>query len=89
MAMMATRDEELIAQHIDANPQGRGPAEARLAEYGTPVWALIAYLDAVKGDRAAVAADYEVPEEAVAAAIAFYERHKPQIDARLLVNAAA
>ncbi len=87
--VIRTRDDALIVDHIDMNPQGRGLAEARLTDFGTPVWALIAYLDARKGDLAAVAEDYELPIEAVEAAIAFYKRHKPLIDARLLVNAAA
>jgi uncharacterized protein (DUF433 family) len=34
-----------------------------------------------------VAGDYGVSREAVEAAIAYYWRHKPQIDARLVVNA--
>jgi len=37
-------------------------------------------------DEAAVAADYHVPEEAVAAALAYYRQHKGDIDARLAAN---
>jgi uncharacterized protein (DUF433 family) len=86
---MVMRDEELIARQIDPDTRGRGPAEARLLEYGTSVWALMAYLDAVKGDQAAVAADYEIPLGAVGAAIAFYGRHRREIDAKLMANATA
>ena len=51
---MATQDkaagDALIARHIDAKTDDRGPAYARLVDYGTPVWGLIGYLRAV-GDE--------------------------------------
>jgi uncharacterized protein (DUF433 family) len=83
-----SREDTLIEQHIDANPRGLGPAEARLLEYGTSVWALVAYLEACGGDVEAVATDYEVPMEAVEAALAYYRRNKAIIDARLTLNSA-
>jgi uncharacterized protein (DUF433 family) len=83
------RDEEFVAQHIDANPGGRGPAEARLAEYGTSVWAIVAYWNAVDQDAGVVARDFEVPLDAIEAALAYYRLHKDLIDARLLLNSAA
>jgi uncharacterized protein (DUF433 family) len=86
--MAVARGEELIARYIDADARrGRGLSDARLREYGTPVWALIGYLRAVGGDIDRVASDYEIPREAVEAALAYYERHKALIDARLLLNA--
>jgi uncharacterized protein (DUF433 family) len=33
-----------------------------------------------------VARDYDVPEEAVEAALAYYSQHAPLIDARILAN---
>jgi hypothetical protein len=39
------------------------------------------------GDVARVAADYALPCEAVKAAIAYYQRHKNLIDARIAANA--
>ena len=63
--------------------------EARLAEYGTPVWALIAYLNGPDGGIARTAAAYHLPEIAVRAAIHYYERNRPFIDARLLLNSEA
>ena len=83
-------DEQLIERHIDPNwdryPGGR--ADARLREFGVPVWALVGHLRAVGNDVDQVAADYVLPREAVDAALAYYRRHKDLIDARLLLNSA-
>ena len=43
---------------------------------------------AVNGDLRRTAADYHVSHEAVEAALAYYEQHKPAIDAHLALNAA-
>jgi uncharacterized protein (DUF433 family) len=79
--------EELIAKHIALDY--RGPAEARLADHGVRVWAVIGALRANAGDISAAAADYDLPPEAMAAALAYYDRHRAVIDARLTLNAAA
>ena len=81
-------DDDRITQHIELNPNRRGLAEARLKDFGVPVWALISYLPAVGGDVARVAADYEVPRAAVEAAIAYYQRHRAIIDDRIAANSA-
>lgn len=78
-------DEALIEQFIDADADDRGPAYARLAEYGTHVWAIIGYWKAVK-DEAQVAKDYDVPIEYVRAAQAYYRRYKRYIDAFHILN---
>ena len=80
-------DERLIARYIEPNPHRPGLDEAWLKDYGVSVWALVGYLEAASGDVARVAADYELPREAVDAALAYYRRHKPVIDARLAANA--
>lgn len=80
--------EESIEKYIESNPSGPSPADARVAGYGVPVWALISYLEAVHGDLERVAADYELPREAVEAAQAYYHRHKEVIDARRSLGAA-
>jgi uncharacterized protein (DUF433 family) len=83
-------DDQLIQQYIDLDSDGyaAGVADARLREYGVPVWALIGHLRAVDGDVDRVAQDYVIPLDAVRAALAYYERYKPYIDARLLLNSA-
>jgi uncharacterized protein (DUF433 family) len=80
-------NERLIARWIEPSPYLPGVDEARIRETGVPVWALIGYLPAVGDDPARVAHDYELPVEAVQAALAYYRKHRPAIDARLAQNA--
>ena len=79
--------QALIDRHIVPGPGGRGPADARLGESGTPVWALVgAFFSHALADPRRVAAAYEVSEEAVRAALLFYRRHQVAIDGRLALN---
>jgi hypothetical protein len=80
--------QRLIERWIEANPHRPGNANARLREYGVPVWALIGHAQAVNGDAATGAADYDLPREAADAAFAFYRRHTAIIDDRLAANLA-
>ena len=84
--------DELIGQYIEEDPQRPGPADARLKEAGTAVWALLSYLQLAVGNKIEQAAsDYGVPPEAVEAALAYYRQspeHKRVIDARITLNAA-
>ncbi|MBI3978664.1 MAG: hypothetical protein HY331_10820 [Chloroflexi bacterium] len=66
-----------------------GPEEARLIGYGVSVWALLGYWHALDHDVDLVATDYDVPREAMEAALAYYGRHKALIDARHTSDAAA
>jgi uncharacterized protein (DUF433 family) len=75
-----------ITQYIELNPQRPGLDEAWLKDYGVAVWALIGYLHAADGDVARVAAAYDVPQEAVEAAIAYYDQHRALIDTRIAAN---
>ena len=81
-------DRKLIDQHIEQNPHRPGVSEARLVGYCVPVWAIIGYFEAVHGDEGRTAEDYDVPIEAVQAAVAYYKLHKTRIDARPAANAA-
>jgi len=84
-------DDALVAQFIEDDPDHPGPANARLADSGVPIWALIGYLHAAaRGDIAQAAADYRVPVAAVRAAVVYYERarNRPIIDALIALNAA-
>lgn len=81
------RVPDLIARYIVEDPYRSSPAEARLAEYGTHVWAIVSYYrQAVHGDLDRVARDYDIPREAVEAALAYYCEHQSSIDARILLN---
>lgn len=73
---------DLSSEYIELNPDSPSPADARLRTYGISVWAIIGYLEAVHDDLARVAADYDIPLDAVRAALAYYRRHKAVIDAR-------
>lgn len=84
-------DDTLVARYVEEDPDRPGPAHARLADSGVPIWALIGYLRAAThGDAAQAAADYRVPVEAVRAAVAYYDRtcNRSLIDALIALNAA-
>ncbi len=83
---IAEVDAAALDAMIEPDPnQGRG--YSRLTEYGTPVWALINRLGEPTGENIArVAAEYQVPEIAVRAAIRYYERNKPYVDAVILLH---
>ncbi len=84
MVMVHRNEQEksdLIARYIEQDPHRPGRYNARLTPY---VWAIAGRFEAVNhGDLDAAAADYDIPREAVEAALAYYERNKPAIDARL------
>lgn len=63
-----------------------GPHQARIKDHGTPLWILAARLPVHSFDGRALAAEHELPWEAFQAAMAFYDRHKAVIDARVLLN---
>jgi uncharacterized protein (DUF433 family) len=81
-------EDDLIATYIEQNADRPGLDEARLIGFGIPVWAIVGYYFGVGEQPGRVARDYEVPEEAVAAALAYYRRNRVLIDARLAANAA-
>jgi uncharacterized protein (DUF433 family) len=87
MATAAERPADLVERYVEANPHKPGAAEARLREYGVSVWALVEYWYGVDFDKATVARDFDIPAEAVDAALAYYKAHKALIDARLTLNA--
>lgn len=80
-------DDQLLARYIEEDPDSPGAADARLMNFGVPVWAIIGYLPAVGHQPHKVAAAYRLPEEAVRAALAYYQRHRCAIDARIAANA--
>jgi uncharacterized protein (DUF433 family) len=58
-------------------------------EGGVHVWALIGYLRANGEDVDRAARAYDLPREAVKAALAYYKRRQAVIDARLTLQAAS
>ena len=78
---------DLIEHYIIEDPYHLGPGDARLAQYGTHVWAIISYYQlAVNLDLNRVACDFDVPLEAVEAALMYYQFHQKAIDARIILN---
>jgi uncharacterized protein (DUF433 family) len=78
-----------ITRHIEENPAKPGLADARLIGFAVAVWALIGYLPAVGHRADEVAEDYDLPVEAVEAALIYYRRHRDVIDARIAANRVA
>jgi uncharacterized protein (DUF433 family) len=83
-------DDALIAQYVERDPAQPWPGGERIKDLHTPVWALIGYYKlGAHGDIDLVADDYEVPRDAVAAALAFYnsnEHAHRAIDAHIDAN---
>lgn len=76
-------DSDLIARWIRPHPHKSGPEDVVVDESFVPVYALIGYLPIVNGDHRQVAEAYEVPLAAMEAAVAYYQRHRAIIDARI------
>ncbi len=83
-------NKELIERCVDLDtdryPSGR--ADARLREFGVPICAPIGPLGALDGNVDQMASDYELPSEAVEAALVYNRCNKEYMDARLLLNSA-
>ena len=77
-------EKNLIEQYIEPDDN---PVTAWVRGYGVPIWALIGYLRVVDGNIEQVATDYDLPRDAVEAAIAYYNRHRQAIDAKLTLIA--
>ena len=73
---MAVSDDDLIKKYIEPNPNRPGPANVRLVPSALSVWAILGYLEAAHGDICQTAADYDISEEAVRAALAYYRKHR-------------
>ncbi len=87
--MAVQQRHDLAEDWIELDPARPGPQGARLREYGVPIWILVGYWKGSGQDAAVVARDFDVPIEAVEAALAYYQRHPDVIDARITLNVAA
>ena len=76
-------DDTLLSQYIAQDPAPAHVGDARLVGSDLPVWLLVRELKAAWGNVLQVAADYNLPRDAVVAARTYYLRHAPQIDARI------
>lgn len=76
----------LIREQIELDPSRPGASGARLVGFAVPVWALVGYLKAGDWSVDDAATAFEVPRDAVLAAIAYYELHPAVIEAKLEAN---
>jgi uncharacterized protein (DUF433 family) len=81
-----TSRDDLIPTYIDADPYRPGIADAILSDSGVHVWALMGAMLLANATQDEVAQDYELPREAMDAAIAYYRRFRPVILARIAAN---
>ncbi len=84
--MFVSEANKLIHRWVAADPYHSGPDDVRIINYGVSVWAVIGYLPAVHGDVAQAARDFDIPVEAVLAAIAYYGENREAIDERIAAN---
>ncbi len=82
---MRKRRDALIERYIEFDPRRPRLDEAQIKEYGIAVWAIIGRLEAAHGNIEE-AADYDLPPDAVRAALAYYAHHREAIDARRAAN---
>lgn len=76
----------LIDDYIEFDPSRPGVTGARLAGSAVPVWAIIGYLKVAEWSVPKAAVAFDVSNDAVLAAIAFYTLHPQVIDAKLEAN---
>jgi uncharacterized protein (DUF433 family) len=82
-------EQHLIEKHISLEYERYGGrADARLKESGVSIWAIVAYLEMYEGDLDKVAWSFELSQEEMDAALAYYRRNKKYIDARITLNEA-
>jgi uncharacterized protein (DUF433 family) len=79
------REQELIDRLIEPHYGKRGYSESVVVDNGTSVWVVIQdWLS--DSDLTRVRSNWGLTEEAFAAAIAYYRRHKQVIDARIALE---
>jgi uncharacterized protein (DUF433 family) len=83
-------EQQLIEKHIDLNydryPYRR--ADAWLRKPGVSIWVIIRNLDMYQGERDQVARDFDLSQEEIDGALAYYQRHKKFVDARITLDEA-
>jgi uncharacterized protein (DUF433 family) len=79
-------DDAALHAMIAQDPNEPGRHNARLVPSGTQVRSVLAALQGNKGDIARTAAEWHLPEDAVRAAIRYYERHRELFDAYFLLQ---
>ena len=82
----AELDDAALEAMVEPHPD-KGRPYARLVEYGTPIGVLINRMgEPTPENIARVAWEYQIPEEAVHAALRYYERNKKFVDAVIILH---
>ena len=84
--MKTANDAELIHRWIELDPNRPGRSEARVKDHGVAVWALVGHWQATGRCAEETARSYDLPLEAVKAALASYWQNLALIEARLEAN---
>jgi uncharacterized protein (DUF433 family) len=84
--MTTTEDRNLIRRWIRPQTGAVGDQDAVIVDTGIPIWALIGHYKGNGKHASLTASDYELPIEAVEAAVAYYRAHRELIEARLSAN---
>jgi len=83
-------EQQLIEKHIDLDydryPYRR--AGVWLRKSGASVWAIVMFLDMYGGDREEIAHHFDISQEEIDAALAYYRRNKKYVDARITLEEA-
>jgi hypothetical protein len=88
MDAVSQREADLVSRYIEPNHSRPGVEDARLAEYGVPVWALVGHYTLSGRTPRRSPMTTSCRRMAVEAALAYYRRHKAVIDARIAANLA-
>lgn len=85
-----TSDQQLVERYVDLDfdRYAGGRADARLRDSGVSIWAIITFLRFYNYDRDKVAWHFDLSDEEVEAARAYYRLNKRYIDARIAINEA-
>ena len=79
-------DATSFKEWIELDPHRPGRHQARFVETGTHVWIVLGALRRTGGDIATVASEWALSEEAVRAAVRYYQRHQELFDAWFLIE---
>ncbi len=85
----AMESDNLIDRYIEFRPRDHSPDRAQIVDTGVPVAALITSLRGSGGDIASTAREYDIPCDAVVAALVSFACHSDLINARIVLNNAA
>jgi uncharacterized protein (DUF433 family) len=79
-------EDAQIARWIEPAAADTDPADCCVLPRRVPVWAIIGQLKLEYWKAEVVAGEYELPLEAVQAAMAYYRRNQRDVDQRVAAN---